>query len=65
MACLNNAGEIQHALGNYQLSRQYLDTLYTLILSLPPAHDEETLKERHQLLLNVMLLQEPKIAGAA
>ena len=65
MACLNNAGEIQHALGNYQLSRAYLDTLYTLILSLPPAADEGTLKERHQLLLNVMLLQEPKIAGAA
>lgn len=65
MACLNNTGEIQHALGNYQLSRQYLDTLYTLIISLPPARDETTLKERHQLLLNVMLLQEPKIASAA
>lgn len=65
MASLNNAGEIHHSLGNYQLSRQYLDSLYSYILSLPSAKDEESLKERHQLLLNAMLLQEPRIAGAA
>jgi len=65
LASLNNAGEIQHALGNYQLGRQYLDTMYTLILSLPLVLDDATLKEKHQLLLNIMLLQEPRIAGAA
>lgn len=65
MACLNNAGEAQHCLGNYELSRRYLDTLYAIVVSLPPPNDDDTFKERHQLLLNVMLLREPKVAGAA
>lgn len=65
MASLNNAGEINHVLGHYALSRQYLNTLYNYIFSLPASGDEATMKERHVLLLNAMLLQEPKIAPAA
>jgi len=65
LACLNNAGEAQYAIGNYRLSHQYLDTLYATILSLPPATDDDTFRGRHQLLLNVMLLREPSVAAAA
>lgn len=65
LACMNNAAEAQHALGNYRLSHRYLDILYSTILSLPPPIDDESFKERHQLLLNVMLLREPTKAGAA
>jgi len=65
MACLNNAGEVQAALGNYRLCRQYLDALRTVVVSLPPPADAAATKERHELLLNVMLLGEPMAAGAA
>lgn len=65
MASLNNVGEIHHSLGNYQLSRQYLDTLYTYIVTLPTEKSEAAVKERHRLLLNALLLQEPRVASAA
>jgi hypothetical protein len=65
MASLNNAAQILHSLGTYQLSRQFLDTLTTYIMSLPPTSCQESLRERHQFLLNAMLLHEPGIAGAA
>lgn len=65
MASLNNAGHIHHNLGSYQLSRQYLDTLSSYVLALPSTSSQEALRERHHFLLNAMLLNEPKIAGAA
>jgi len=65
MASLNNAGEIYHLFGNYTLSRQYLDTLCNYILTLPPVPDDEVMRERHQILLNTMLLNPPQFAGAA
>jgi|UniRef100_A0A8J9T475 tetratricopeptide (TPR) repeat protein len=65
MAALNNAGEIHHAVGHYQLSRQYLNTLSAFILRLPNSECKKTRWERHQFLLNAMLLQEPRFAGAA
>lgn len=65
MASLNNAGNLHYSLGNYQASRQYLDTLSSFIIALPSTSSEESLRERHDLLLNAMLLQAPTIAGAA
>jgi hypothetical protein len=65
MASLNNAGQIQHSLGNYNSSRRYLNTLRSYILSLPSTSDKETLTERRSLLLNAMILQEPSNALAA
>jgi tetratricopeptide (TPR) repeat protein len=67
MASLNNIGVIYYSLGEYELSRGYLDTLRTYIMSLSTTTDEkpEILKEKHQLLLNTMMLTQPMIAGAA
>jgi hypothetical protein len=65
MRALNNAGQIHHSLSNYAVSRKYLDTLSSYILSLPFTSDEATRKERRHFLLNAVMLQEPKIAGAA
>jgi hypothetical protein len=65
MTSLNNAGQIHHSLSNYVISRQYLDTLSSYLLSLPSTSDAARIKERQYFLLNAMMLQEPKIAGAA
>ena len=65
MGALNNAGQVYHTLGEYTLSRKYLDTLRVYILKLPLAVDTRTMEERHQFLLNAVLLRAPTVAGAA
>ena len=65
MGSLNNAGQIHHTLGDYALSRKYLDTLRVYILKLPLAADSRTIEERHQFLLNAVLLRPPTMASAA
>jgi hypothetical protein len=65
MSALNNAGQIHHSLSNYAISRKYMDTLSSYVLSLPLTSDEATRKERRHFLLNAGMLREPKIAGAA
>jgi len=65
MGSLNNAGQIYHSVGEYATSRRYLDALRVYIMKLPIAIDETTMKERHQFLLNAVLLRPPTRAGAA
>lgn len=65
MAALNNAGQIQHALGSYDISRIYLDSLSNYVLGLPPTEYESELSVRRQFLLNAVLLEPPITAAAA
>lgn len=65
MSSLNNAGQIYHHMGEYTISRKYLDTLRVYILKLPLAVDTRTMEERHQFLLNAVLLRAPTMASAA
>jgi len=65
LAALNNTGEIYHFFGEYQMAQELIDTLYKFVSTLPPVADAETMKDRHQILLNSMLLRQPKFASAA
>jgi len=65
MGSLNNAGQIYHSVGEYLASRRYLNTLRVYILKLPIAVDTTSMKERHQFLLNAVLLRPPTMASAA
>ena len=65
MASLNNTAHIYHSFGNYDVSRQYLASLRSLILSLHDTPDMTSLQIRQNLLLNAMLLEEPRAASAA
>lgn len=65
MASLNNSGQIHHSLANYDLARQSLQSLASAIRSLPSTDDKESLRERQKFLLNVLLFEEPRVAGAA
>lgn len=65
MSALNNAGQILHQFGEYGLSKKYLDTLRLFIARLPQAYDTRSMDERHQFLLNAVLLRAPTSAGAA
>lgn len=65
MGSLNNAGQIYHTMGDYSTSRKYLDTLRVYIMKLPLTVDTRTMEERHQFLLNAVLLRPPTMASAA
>lgn len=65
MASLNNSAYIYHSWGHYQLARYSFDLLAVFINRLPPTNDESLLNERHEYLLNVVLLQIPTAAAAA
>ena len=65
MGSLNNAGQIYHSLGEYPTSRRYLDTLRVYVMKLPIAVDSTSMEERHQFLLNAVLLRPPTMASAA
>lgn len=65
MGSLNNAGQIFHSFGEYPTSRRYLDTLRVYIIKLPIAVDPRSMEERHQFLLNAVLLRPPIMASAA
>jgi tetratricopeptide (TPR) repeat protein len=65
MASLNNAGQIHHSLANYDLARRSLQCLGNAVRSLPSTDDKESRRERQKFLLNALLFQEPRIAGAA
>ena len=65
MASLNNAGQIFHSVGDYVTSRKYLDTLRYYIIKLPLPSDSQTMEERHEFLLNAVLLRPPTTASAA
>jgi len=65
MASLNNLGQLHHELGDFGRSRFFLEELSSYIMSLenPPQH--EIALERHEFMLNVMVLREPQGAPAA
>lgn len=65
MGSLNNAGQIFHQIGEYNISRRYLDTLRIFIMKLPHTLDSRSIEERHQFLLNAVLLRAPNLASAA
>lgn len=65
MAVLNNAGQIQHEVGNFNKSRRYLDELQRLASSLPDSTYHQFNKERSDFILNASLLRPPSRAGAA
>ena len=65
MSALNNAGQIYHALGEYHISRRYLDALRVYILKLPLPVDSHTVEVRQRFLLNAALLRPPTVASAA
>jgi hypothetical protein len=65
MASLNNSGHMHHKLGNYQAAKKQIATLFEFVLSLPASLSSKDMSERHAVLFNALLLQEPSIAAAA
>ena len=65
MASLNNLGHLHHEVGDFGKSRIYLEELSNYIMSLENPTKREVAKERHEFMLNVMVLREPQGAPAA
>ena len=66
MSALNNLGHIHHWLGDYAISRAFLDDLSLYIHSLSyPVHCEQEVALRNDFMLNAMILREPQLAAAA
>lgn len=66
LTCLNNAAQIQFALGNHALSKLYLDTLVYYIGTLPIAMNDPVRNEfRSRFMLNAVIMEGTSAACAA
>ena len=66
LTALNNLGQLYYELGDYNKSRLYLEDLSTYVMFLGPGEEENAVRDRHEFLLNAMVLRNPNTsAGAA
>mmetsp|Transcript_27246 Transcript_27246/g.63275 ORF Transcript_27246/g.63275 Transcript_27246/m.63275 type:complete len:222 (-) Transcript_27246:65-730(-) len=65
MAALNNLGELHHELGEFETSRLYLENLTAYISSLDDPSERKDAIERHEFMLNSMILRAAHGAAAA
>lgn len=66
LTSLNNLGQIYNELGDYSRSRNYFEDLTTYVLFLGPANQgESATNDRHEFMLNAMVLRNPNTSAAA
>jgi tetratricopeptide (TPR) repeat protein len=65
LTALNNLGQIHHDLGNFDKSRLYFENLSTYVILLGREGTEDTVSDRHEFMLNALVLRNPNTSAAA
>lgn len=65
LTALNNLGQIHHDIGNFAKSRLYFEDLSTYVMFLGREGTEDTVSDRHEFVLNAMVLRNPNTSAAA
>lgn len=63
---LNNLGQLEHEMGNFDASKRYFDDLSSYVVWLGSSGGAHLVSDRHDFMINALVLRNPNIcAGAA